>query len=136
MSLFNVFDLSGSALHAQNIRLTTISQNIANAESVAGSPESVYKARTPIFQAVLDGQMNSDGIAVKVIGIAESTAEPIKQFAPDNPVADENGFIYTPNINSVEQMSNMMTASRSFQINIEMMNTTKELLLRTVMMGQ
>lgn len=136
MSLENVFNLSGSALHAQNVRLNTIALNIANAETAAGSPEAVYKAQTPIFQAVFDDQMNTDGVAVKVVGIAEDTAAPQKQYAPDNPMADKDGFIYLPSINTVEQMSNMMTASRSFQVNIEMANTAKELLIRTLTLGQ
>ncbi len=136
MGLSSVFHMSGSALHAQNVRLGTIAQNIANAQTAAGSPETVYRSRVPVFQAVMDNQMNGSGVAVKVVGIVEDTSLPQKQYQPNNPIADENGFIYLPNVNAVEEMSNMMSASRSFQVNIEMMNTAKELLLRTVMMGQ
>ena len=137
MSLFNVFNLSGSALTAQDIRLGAIAQNIANSESVSSTPEDTYRARTPIFRAVYDEYATSgNDVAVKVIGIAEDTSPPQKQYDPGNPMADDDGFIYLPNINRVEEMSNMMAASRSFQVNVEMMNTSKELLLRTLTLGQ
>lgn len=138
MSLDHVFTMAGSALNAQNVRLSTISQNIANAQTAASSPDTVYRARIPVFQAIIDGQGGSteNGAAVKVVGIVQDDTPPTKQYQPNNPIADENGFIYLPNVNSVEEMSNMMTASRAYQVNIEMMNTAKELMLRTVMLGQ
>lgn len=136
MSLFNVFSLAGSAISAQNVRLDLIANNLANAESVAGSPEDVYRAKAPIFQAVFDEAMGSQGVALRVVGIAEDQTPPQKQYAPDDPLADENGYIYMPNVNAVEEMSNMMSASRAFQINVEMMSTSKELLLRTLSIGQ
>ncbi|XOV88275.1 MAG: flagellar basal body rod protein FlgC [Pseudomonadota bacterium] len=136
MSLSNVFNLSGSALHAQNVRLNTIALNIANADSIAGSPETTFRAQIPVFRAVFDEQQGSQGVGVRVVGIVEDTTAPRKQYMPENPMADDDGFIYMPNINAVEQMSNMMSASRSFQVNIEMMNTAKELMMRTLTIGQ
>ncbi|MEM7363539.1 MAG: flagellar basal body rod protein FlgC [Pseudomonadota bacterium] len=136
MSLFNVFNLSGSATHAQNVRLTTVAQNLANVNTSASDPDDVYRERTPVFKSVLDGQMDSQGVAVKVVGIHEAKAEPLRVHNQDHPHADEDGYIYQPNINPVEQMTNMMTASRSFQVNIEMMNTAKDLLIRTIRLGQ
>lgn len=136
MSLFDVFNLSGSALTAQDIRLGTIAKNIANSESISSTPEGTYRAQSPIFKAVYDEYATGNEIAVKVVGIAEDTSPPQKQYDPGNPLADDNGFIYLPNINRVEEMSNMMSASRSFQVNVEMMNTSKELLLRTLTLGQ
>lgn len=136
MSLFNVFNLSGAATHAQNVRLTTVAQNLANVNTTASKPEDVYKERTPVFRSVLDGQMDSKGVAVEVVGIHESGEDPLRVHNRDHPHADENGYVYQPNINPVEQMTNMMTASRSFQVNIEMMNTAKDLLIRTIRLGQ
>ncbi len=135
MSLFDVFNLSGSALTAQNARLGTIANNLANAESISSTPEGTYRAQTPIFQSVYDEFSDSNSIAVKVIGIAEDSSPPQRRFEPQNPLADDEGFIYVSNVNAVEQMSAMMAASRSFQINIEMMNNSKELLLRTLTLG-
>ena len=136
MSLFNVFNLAGSAIAAQNVRLDLTASNLANADTVAGSPEEVYRAKAPIFQAVYDEAMGSQGVAVRVVGIAEDQTPPDRQYAPGDPLADENGYIYKPNVNAVEEMSNMMSASRAFQINVEMMTTSKELLLRTLSIGQ
>ena len=136
MSLFKVFDLAGSGISAQNVRLNMIASNLANAESAASSPDKTYRARSPVFQAVYDDELGSQGVAVKVVGIMEDRTPPQKQYAPDDPLADENGYIYLPNINSVKEMFNMMSASRSFQANVEMMNTSKELLIRTLSLGQ
>ena len=116
--------------------MTTVAQNLANANTSAASPEEVYRERTPVFRSVLDNHMDSKGVGVEVVGIAESNEEPLRVHNRDHPHADENGYIYQPNINPVEQMTNMMTASRSFQVNIEMMNTAKDLLMRTIRLGQ
>jgi flagellar basal-body rod protein FlgC len=136
MSLFDVFNLSGSALSAQNVRLGTIANNLANAESISTTPEGTYKAQAPIFRAVYDEFADVNKVAVKVVGIAEDTTPPQRRYEPGNPLANPEGFIYMSNVNAVEEMSNMMAASRSFQINIEMMNNSKELLLRTLTIGQ
>lgn len=136
MSLFRVFDLAGSAISAQNTRLNMIASNLANANSAASSPDKAYRAKAPVFQAVYDEELGSKGVAVKVVGIQEDNAPPQKQYAPQDPLADENGYIYLPNINAVKEMFNMMSASRSFQVNVEMMNTSKQLLIRTLSIGQ
>lgn len=137
MSLFDVFGVAGSALTAQKVRLNTIASNLANSETAASSPERTYKAKSAVFQAVLDQELGSQGVtAVKVIGIAEDQTPPRRQYSPQDPIADEQGYIYLPNINAVEEMSNMMSASRSFQINVELMNTSKELLMRTLSIGK
>lgn len=136
MSLFDVFSLSGSALTAQNIRLATIARNLANAESISSTAAGTYRAQSPIFKAVYDEYADGSKVAVKVIGIAEDTTPPQRRYEPGNPLANEEGFIYISNVNAVEEMSNMMSASRSFQINIELMNNAKELLLRTLAIGQ
>lgn len=137
MSLFNIFEISGSAMSAQTIRLNTIASNIANADSVASSTGEVYKARHPVFQTIvngLSGQGQSRG--VRVTGIIESQAEGIARYQPENPLADEKGYVYAPNISLVEEMANMISASRSYQSNIQVANTAKDLLSRTLTLGQ
>jgi flagellar basal-body rod protein FlgC len=143
MSLFNVFDVAGSALNAQSIRLNTTASNLANAESVSGDPTKVYRARHPVFQTLVrndDGfGMPDDGAAsagVKVMGVVESQAPPQMQYQPGHPLANKEGYIYNSNVNSIEEMTNMISASRSFQTNIDAMNTARDLLLKTISMGR
>lgn len=137
MSLFSVFNVTGSAMSAQSVRLNTVASNLANADVVSGSKDDVYRSRQPVFAAVMQG-LNSQqaSTAVKVTGIVESKAEPLQQYSPDHPLADENGFIYKSNVNSIEAMTNMMSASRSYQNNVEVFNTSKQLLLKTLSLGQ
>ncbi len=137
MSLFNIFEISGSAMSAQTIRLNTTASNIANADSVASSTGEVYKARHPVFQTIvnrLGNQGQSRG--VRVTGIIESQAEAIARYQPENPLADENGYVFAPNISLVEEMANMISASRSYQSNVQVANTAKNLLSRTLTLGQ
>lgn len=137
MSSFKVFDIAGSGLSAQSVRLNTVASNLANANSVSGDPSQVYRARHPVFEAVrttLAGQ-GSDA-AVRVRGIVESTEPPTARYEPGNPLADEQGYVYAPNVNIVEQMVDMISASRAYQNNIEVLNTSKELLLATLRLGQ
>ena len=137
MSLFNIFEISGSAMSAQTIRLNTIASNIANADSVASSTGEVYKARHPVFQTIVNGLSNQEhSRGVRVTGIIESQAEAIARYQPENPLADEKGYVYAPNISLVEEMANMISASRSYQSNIQVANTAKNLLSRTLTLGQ
>lgn len=135
MSLFSVFDTAGSALSAQSVRLNTISSNLANIDTVASSAEDAYRARYPVFSAVLNGQSKS-AVAVQVDRIAEGTAAPRRELVPSHPKADAEGFIYSADISAVDEMANMLSASRSFQSNIEAMNTTKQMLLQTLNLGK
>jgi flagellar basal-body rod protein FlgC len=135
MGMFNVFNVSGSAMNAQSVRLNTIASNLANADSVSGSPDQVYKAKTPEFETLLQ-QESSNSVGVKVKQILESNANPVIRHEPNNPLADAQGNVYTPNINSVEEMANMMSASRSYQNNVEVFNTSKQLLMRTINLGR
>ncbi len=137
MSLYNIFEISGSAMSAQTVRLNTTASNIANADSVASSDGEVYKARHPVFSTILNqqtGQGNSGG--VRVAGIIESQAEAIARYQPENPMADEEGYVYAPNISLVEEMANMISASRSYQSNVQVANMTKSLLTKTLSLGQ
>lgn len=135
--LFNIFNVSGSALTAQSLRLNTIASNMANAQVVSQTPEGAYRAKLPLFAAVLQGAGNgASGTGVKVAGVVESPAPPLAEYAPNHPLANEEGYVFNPNVNVVEEMANMISASRSYQNNVEVMNTTKQLLLRTLQLGQ
>ncbi len=142
MSSFKAFDIAGSGMAAQSVRLNTTASNLANAESVSGDPNTVYKPRHPIFEAVRAqlaagaGRNDNDYAAVKVSGIYESQAPANKRYEPGNPLADASGYVYSPSVNAVEEMVNMISASRSYQNNVEVMNTSKELLLATLRLGQ
>jgi flagellar basal-body rod protein FlgC len=140
MSLFNVFNVSGSALNAETIRLNTTASNLANAESVSGDPAKVYRARHPVFQTLMDPadtafDGGSASAGVRVLGVVESTAEPLMRYQPDHPQANKDGYIYSSNVNPIEEMTNMISANRSFSTNVEAMNTARDLLLKTIAMG-
>ncbi len=138
MSLFKVFDIAGSALSAQSVRLNTVASNLANAESVSSSEKGTYRARQPLFAAVMDA-LHGNGNAsagVKVTGVVESQAPLRREYRPEHPLADAQGFVHMPNVNAIEEMTNMISASRSYQTNAEVINTSKQLLLRTLSLGQ
>ena len=137
MSSFKVFDIAGSGLAAQSVRLNTVASNLANADSVSGDPNKVYKARHPVFEAVRAAlQPNAGNAAVKVNGITENNAPPSARYEPGNPIADAQGYVYSPNVNVVEEMVDMISASRAYQNNVEVLNTSKELMLATLRLGQ
>jgi flagellar basal-body rod protein FlgC len=137
MSLFNVFDVAGSALQAQSIRLNTTSSNLANANSVSSDTGKTYRARQPVFSPMLK-EFDEQGadVGVQVLGIVESNAPLRREHSPDHPMADAEGYIYLPNVNVVEEMANMISASRAYQTNVEVMNSAKQMLLRTLSIGQ
>ena len=138
MSSFKIFDIAASGMSAQSVRLNTTASNLANADSVGSDPATVYKARHPVFEAVRAGlSMNKDtGAAVRVRGIAENDAPPTARYEPGNPLANADGYVYAPNVNVVEEMVDMISASRAYQNNVEVMNTTKEMMLATLKLGQ
>ncbi|GAB4356960.1 MAG: flagellar basal body rod protein FlgC [Gammaproteobacteria bacterium] len=136
MSLFKIFDIAGSALSAQSVRLNVTASNLANAESVSSSVGETYRAREAFFQTVLNDVTDPASAGVRVAGIVESDAPLQRRYEPDHPAADEEGYIYLPNVNTVEEMANMISASRSYQNSVEVFNTSKELLLRTLNLGQ
>lgn len=128
MSLFNVFDISGSGMSAQSVRLNTTASNIANADSVSSSIDQTYRARHPVFAAEMQkaaaGQ--DETVNVKVLGIVESDKPLNIEYAPDHPMADKDGYIYKPNVNVIEEMTNMISASRSYQTNIQLAESAKK----------
>ena len=134
MSLFNVFDIASSALAAQSERLNTTASNIANAESAAGPDGKPYRAKQVVFQAVMAEQ---EGPAkVRVAGVVEDTSPGRQVYDPKHPLADAQGYVTMPNVSVVDEMVNMMSASRSYQSSVEVMNTAKTLLLKTLTLGQ
>jgi flagellar basal-body rod protein FlgC len=136
MSSFKTFEIAGSGMSAQSVRLNTTASNLANADSVSGDPNKVYKSRHPVFAAVKAALREGGGPAVQVKQIYESQAPAQARYEPGNPLADTNGYVYAPNVNVVEEMVNMISASRSYQNNVEVMNTTKDLMLATLRLGQ
>ena len=136
MSSFKAFEIAGSGMAAQTVRLNTTASNLANANSVSGDANSVYKARHPIFEAVRKNIGGQGDAAVRVSGVMESDRAALARYEPGNPLADVNGYVYAPNVNVVEEMVDMISASRSYQNNVEVMNTSKEMLLATLRLGQ
>jgi flagellar basal-body rod protein FlgC len=140
MSSFKIFDIAGSGMAAQSVRLNTVASNLANAESVSGTAEGAYKAKHPVFEAVKANAMAANGVdpsaAVRINGIVEDTRAPDMRYQPGNPLANSEGYVFAPNVNTVEEMVDMISASRAYQNNVEVMNTSKELLLATLRLGQ
>jgi flagellar basal-body rod protein FlgC len=136
MSLFNVFDIASSAIAAQAQRLNTTASNIANADSAMGPDGKTYKAKQVVFQAVTADNATDGPAAVQVAGVVEDQSPPRKVYEPKHPLADAQGYVSMPNVNVVDEMVNMMSASRSYQSSIEVMNTAKTLLLKTLTIGQ
>ncbi|MGI2171633.1 flagellar basal body rod protein FlgC [Shewanella sp. MF05960] len=138
MSLFNIFNVSGSGMSAQSVRLNTTASNIANADSVSSSVDKTYRARHPVFEAEMakasNQQNQSPGVSVK--GIVESDKPLIKEYSPDHPLSDADGFIYKPNVNVMEEMADMISASRSYQMNVQVADATKSMLQQTLNMGK
>ena len=135
MGLLANFQISGSAMSAQSLRLNTTASNMANAETVAGSEEEAYRARQTVFQSLLLDKARPAELGVSMLGIVESKAPVRLQYNPQHPMANDQGYVYTSNVNAVEEMVNMLSASRSYQNNVEVLNTSKELMLRTLSMG-
>ena len=134
MSLFNVFNVSGSAVSAQSQRLNVVASNLANADSVAGPDGQPYKARQVVFQTQMVGA-GQESAGVRVAQVVEDNAAPRRIHNPDHPLADADGYVTMSNVNPVEEMVNMISASRSYQTNIDVMNTAKSLLQKTLQLG-
>lgn len=133
MSSFHIFKVSASAMDAQTARLNTVASNLANAETVSTTPEEAYRARMPVFRTLMEGQTSG---GVEVAKVAESVAQIPSRYEPGNPMADENGYVFGSNVNPMEEMANMISASRAYQNSIEVMNTAKDLMMATINMGK
>ena len=131
--MFNIFSIAGSALTAQSARLNAVASNLANADSMAGADGKPYRAKEVVFKAT---SVDGGGLGVRVTGVVESAAPFRMTYDPKNPAADEKGYVAMPNVNVVEEMVNMISASRAYQNNAEVMNTAKSLMLKTLAIGQ
>ncbi len=138
MSMFSIFNVAGSGMAAQSLRLNTVASNLANADSVAGTPAAAYRSREPLFAAQQQAGSSQDGggAGVQVLGVTESQAAIPSRYDPGNPLADANGYVYASNVNPVDELVNMISASRSYQNNVEVMNTTKQLMVKTLDIGK
>jgi flagellar basal-body rod protein FlgC len=137
MSMFQIFNVAGSAVSAQSQRLNVVASNLANAETVAGPDGQAYKARQVVFQTALVGAGNDPASAgVRVSTISEDQTPGRRVLDPKHPKADAEGYVTYSNVNTIEEMVNMISASRSYQNNIEVMSTAKSLLLKTLQLGQ
>lgn len=129
MSLFNVFSIAGSALTAQSARLNAVASNLANADSVVGADGQPYRAKQVVFKAT---PVEGGGIGVRVTQVVDSAAPLRMTYDPKNPAANEQGYVAMPNVNVVDEMVNMISASRAYQTNTEIMSSAKSLLLKTL----
>lgn len=137
MSVFKVFDVAGSGMSAQMLRLNTIASNLANANTIAANENDVYQARHPIFESVMQNMGSANEVAtVRVREIMQEQTAAVPQYRPNHPLANEDGFVFSPAIDSIGEMADMISASRSYQNNIEVLTTVKEMTLRTLQMGQ
>jgi flagellar basal-body rod protein FlgC len=135
MSLSKIFDVAGSAVSAQSQRLNVVASNLANADTVAGPDGAAYKARQVVFQTIMLGAQNSSaGVRVSTVGEDQTPGRRVHD--PKHPSADAEGYVTYSNVNPVEEMVNMISASRSYQNNIEVMNTARSLLMKTLQIGQ
>jgi len=148
MALGTIFDIAGTGMNAQSLRLNTTASNLANAQSASSSVDQVYRSRQTVFAAIqkqalqqsLDGSRTTNeedaNAGVKVLGIVESDAPLVRRYEPTHPKADKEGYVFYPNVNVVEEMTNMISASRSFQMNVEVMNSAKQMVQRVLTLGQ
>ena len=140
MSLDSVFSISGSGMNAQSVRLNTTASNLANADAAGSSIDTTYRGRHPVFAALNDtlqmDKNNGASVGVGVLGIVESDAPLQPRYEPNHPLSNDEGYVYYPNVNVVEEMTNMISASRSFQMNVEVMNSAKQMMQRVLSLGQ
>lgn len=140
MSLFNIFTIAGSGMAAQSTRLNTVASNLANADSLASSPQQAYRAKEPLFSAIqrdVSGQPAAAGSeGVSVVGVAESQAAITSRYEPGNPMADADGYVYQSNVNPIDEMVNMISASRAYQNNVEVMTSARQLMQKTLDLGK
>lgn len=137
MSSLKIFDIAGSGMNAQNLRMNLVASNLANVDAVSSSVGETYRSRQPVFQAVLD-QVNAENpaVGVRMAGVVESKAPLVREYSPHHAKADADGYIYRPNVNVVEEMANMISASRAYQNNVEVVNATRMMLKATINLGR
>jgi flagellar basal-body rod protein FlgC len=144
MPSFKIFDIAGSGMAAQTVRLNLVASNLSNTDTISSSIASTYRSRQPVFAAQLQDAMGrrvdqgrpDEAVGVTVLGVVESQTPMRAEYSPSHPLADQDGYIYRPNVNPIEELTNMMSASRSYQDNAEVVNTAKQLMLQTLRLGQ
>lgn len=134
MSMFSVFDISGSAMSAQSQRMNVTASNLANADSVAGPDGEAYRAKQVMFESRLQGRHGIGGVGVREV--VEDPSPMRMEYRPAHPLANEEGYVTMPNVEPVHEMVNMISASRSYQANVEVMNTSKQMMLKTLTLGE
>jgi flagellar basal-body rod protein FlgC len=136
MSMDNIFGIAGTALNAQLTRMNATASNLANAGTVATSEKDAFRGKRPVFKALVDEQMTNAGAAyvggVKIERMVEDTVPPRRVSDPKNPMADKDGYVYQSNVSEVTEMVEMMAAARSYQNNVEVINTARQLMMRTL----
>ncbi len=135
-SVFPILDISATGMHVQTVRLNTIASNMANVDSISSNKDETYRSKQPVFKTIMDDETGRPAGGVKIHDIVESKAPLKMEYNPNHPMANEEGYIFRPNVNVVEEMANMLDASRSYETNIEVMNTSKQILLRTIQLGK
>ena len=137
MSSFKIFDIAGSGMTAQGLRMSVVASNLANVDAVSSSINQTYRARQPVFQTMLD-EFSSDpqAVGVRMAGVVESEAPLVREYSPHHAMADEEGYIYRPNVSVVDEMANMISASRAYQNNVEVVNATRQMLSATINLGR
>jgi len=144
MGMFQIFDVAGMGMSAQTVRLNTIASNMANASSVSSSMNETYRSRQPVFETVMGSSLEQDSFnesnyqtaGVQVTGIVESSKPLEQKYDPNHPKANADGYIFLPNVNMVEEMANMISASRSYQTNVQLLNTAKQMMQETIRLGR
>ncbi len=135
MSIFSVFDIASSAITAQSQRLNVVASNLANADSAVSADGTPYKAKQVVFTATQLSK-GAEGMGVRVTSVIDDPSPARLVYDPKHPLADANGYVTMPNVNVVEEMTNMISASHAYQTNLDMMNTAKNLLIKTLALGQ
>ncbi|RDB42338.1 flagellar basal body rod protein FlgC [Halomonas sp. DQ26W] len=134
MSMFSVFDIAGSAMSAQSQRMNVTASNLANADSVAGPDGEAYRAKQVLFESRHQGAHGIGGVGVR--SVVEDSSPMRMEYRPEHPLANEQGYVTMPNVEPVHEMVNMISASRSYQANVEVMNTSKQMMLKTLTLGE
>lgn len=141
MAFESIYRIAGSAMNAQTVRLNTVASNLANIDSAAASPEDVYEARRPVFAAIYNNDQLTRGVGmggahVQVLDVVTAGREPVKRYEPGNPLAGKDGYVFYPALNQMEEMTDMMSATRSFETNVEVLNRLKSMQQSLLRLGE
>lgn len=136
MSMGSIFDIAGSALSAQSVRMNVTASNLSNADVLASDPNQVYRAKEPVFATILDQETGHATGGVQIADIVARNTPPQKEYRPDNPLADKDGYVYSTGINAMTETTNLISASRSYEANIQVLTTAKQMALQTINLGK